>query len=79
MNNAIRGLLWRYAVIKSIFRKIFGYCRCCRQWFVYPKKRRTNTAYVEDDLNYCYLCKGCYILEEEYWAERWKDYYDDIL
>ena len=66
-------------MIKKIIEKIFGKCGRCESWFVYPKKRRTNTAYENDALNFTVECKMCYEHTEAYWEEMWKDYYNKLL
>lgn len=63
----------------KMIKKIFGYCESCNKWFVYPKKRRMNTMYAEDRLNYTTCCLECFTDVEEYWAERWRDYYNDRM
>lgn len=39
------------------------------------KRRRQNTAYCDDELNWVFFCDKCQEMNEEYWAERWSDYY----
>jgi len=58
----------------SIFQKIFGYCGMCGQWFVYPKRRRQNTAYIDDEYNYITVCSECFERVEAYWEECWREY-----
>jgi len=64
--------------ILELVRRVFGYCGCCQQYFTYPKRRRMNTAYVNEESNYCCLCLDCYEEGEKYWEERWEDYYRSI-
>jgi len=59
-----------------MFKKILGFCNYCNLWFVYPKTRRTNTAYVEENSNYVYCCRLCYIEICDYYEERWEEYYN---
>ena len=54
-----------------------GYCEMCGRWFVYPKTRRMNTAYVEGELNFCRVCEPCFIDIEQHWAEMWEEYRRD--
>ena len=64
--------------IKKIFLFIFGYCKCgC--FFVYPRRRRLNTAYVNDEQNYIISCLSCYRETIEYYKERWHDYYSSLM
>ena len=34
-----------------------------------------NTAYVEEESNYETCCLECHEDHEEYWRERWSEYY----
>jgi hypothetical protein len=62
-------------MIKWIER-LFGRCGMCRRWFVYPKKRRMSTMYLDmngnldEESNHCVACKNCYEEIEE-WADYW--------
>lgn len=58
--------------MKKFFKLIFGYCGYCEKWFVWPKRRRTNTAYMDDDLNFETSCKSCYDEHGEYWQDQAK-------
>ncbi len=55
-----------------------GYCPI-HGWFLYPKKYRMNTAYVDDKMNYAIGCKYCQKDSYEYYAELWADYYGSRL
>ena len=35
------------------------------------KRRRQNTAYTDDELNFVYLCDKCFELNEAYWEKMW--------
>ena len=71
----------------KIIKKILGYCpgyglgQCqqCRKWFKYPKRRRQNTAYVDDEKNYVICCDKGFEEIEAYWAERWAEYYSSCF
>jgi len=39
------------------------------------KKRRQNTAYVDDKMNWIFLCNECAEINDEQWQERWDEYY----
>ncbi len=41
--------------------------------------RRMNTAYTNDYDNSMTSCDACYEEQEEYWKERWEDYYRGLL
>lgn len=60
--------------MSKIFKKIFGYCDHCGRWFVYPKRRRMNTAYHDEESNYCCECENCFEETQAYWQERWDEY-----
>lgn len=63
----------------GILRYLFGYCEDCRHWFVYPRTRRRNTQYHNDEDNYVRNCKVCFDRQEEYWADMWAEYYGGLL
>ena len=65
--------------ILSFFKKKFGYCEMCHQWFVYPKRRRMNTSYKDEESNYVCVCKTCFGEIEQYWEERWQEYWSERL
>lgn len=48
-------------------------CVCCGGTAAY--KRRQNTAYLDEESNYCVLCEGCQVEADAYWQERWDEYY----
>ena len=39
------------------------------------KRRRRNTAYEKDEMNFTFQCQRCFDSEAEYWKERWDEYY----
>ena len=43
------------------------------------QKRRQNTAYHDDASNWSVLCPDCQAEANEYWAERWAEYYSGCL
>ena len=58
----------------KIIHEIFGYCGMCNRWFVYPKRRRMNTMYENEESNYCNVCEVCFEEIEDYWKELWDEY-----
>lgn len=38
-----------------------------------------NTAYVDQELNWSYLCPFCIKQSDKYWKEMWDMYYSQIL
>lgn len=41
-------------------------------------RRRQDTAYADEELNYATLCAEHHAENDEYWAERWDEYWSDI-
>lgn len=61
--------------INFIINKIFGEkCEHCGKRDKSVKNRRMNTAYCDDELNFCKECIGCFEETEKMWAEQWEDY-----
>lgn len=54
-------------------------CPQCKQPHKTIGRRRMNTAYRNDNSNFIICCRQCFDEVEEYWAERWADYYSGIL
>lgn len=54
-------------------------CPSCGKYLRFPKIRLQNTAYEREWSNYDLSCIDCYQEYEEYWAERWNDYYSSCL
>lgn len=47
-----------------------GECGCkTARW------RRQNTQYIDRRANWVFMCDDCYAANEDFWAERWRDYY----
>ena len=53
----------------------YGY-RC---WGFGAIRRRQNTAYVKDEMNYVTCCGECFQGIQEYWQERWDEYWSSVL
>lgn len=64
----------RYRKLFLILVKPFGYCACCGEYLVYPKRRRMNTAYERDESNYCFECDDCFKETQAYWRDIWEEY-----
>lgn len=60
----------------AVFGKmIFGYCGL-HGWFKYPYTFRSNTNYVDDELNFE---KGCHLCQDEsndYWNGMWESIFE---
>jgi hypothetical protein len=55
---------------------LFGPCQACGQ----PGKLyRQNTQYVNEEQNWVCLCSEHEEENDEYWAERWAEYYAGCL
>lgn len=51
-------------------------CCCDYPGCTFPgNKRRQNTAYVNDELNWNTLCPVHQEEADQYWEERWAEYY----
>ena len=50
-----------------------GYC------FNTGKKQRQNTHYADDKENWVFVCDDCLEYINDYWKERWEDYYGNAL
>jgi hypothetical protein len=57
------------------------WCEYCQECHDESKiqRRRLNTAYYEDELNYMTSCEEVYKEAIEYYRELWSDYYSRIL
>ena len=54
-------------------------CQGCKKTYPNVEKRRQLTAYVNDKLNFAVLCDECQKEANEYWQERWDEYYSGCL
>jgi predicted nucleic acid binding AN1-type Zn finger protein len=63
--------------LNKIFLRIIGWCPYCRTIFHYPKRRRMNTQYAKEESNWVTCCKPQFDEIQEYWKERWADYWSD--
>ena len=43
------------------------------------RNRRQNTAYADNKLNWVFLCDECAAENDEYWKERWDEYYSSCM
>jgi hypothetical protein len=60
-------------------------CECCGTRFSVTRDHR-GTAYAydgdvddADNPNMATLCQACWVVEREYWAEMWREYYGGRL
>lgn len=54
-------------------------CGVCQEFKVLVKKRRLCTQYAEEESNFMTSCKDCFNEQNEYYKERWQDYYAGAL
>lgn len=54
-------------------------CPCCEQEKPDIRKRRKNTAYVNEESNWLVSCDECFQDTVAYYAELWADYYADCM
>jgi hypothetical protein len=71
----VRCLIISYHNLVRLIKNPLGYCGCCQRYFVYPKRFHRNTAYVNAESNYGYLCKDCQEEENAYYQDLWDDYW----
>ena len=67
------------SLINNISRLVFKViiCQHCKKEGA--EKRRQNTAYVDDKLNFATLCDDCQEEANKYWAEQWAEYYKGCM
>jgi hypothetical protein len=65
---------WHLDRIHAWLERMLGYCDKCDRFFVYPKTRRQNTAYVQEELNFIHCCADCFEDVEEQWADLWANH-----
>jgi hypothetical protein len=63
----------------KLVKSILGHCNCCGRYFMYPERRRLNTAYVNEESNWLTSCQECYDEACDHYAELWNDYYGGLL
>jgi C4-type Zn-finger protein len=54
------------------------HCPLCGRYRDDVAKRRLNTAYHKDALNWTISCEDCFHDAWEYYQEQWETYYDMI-
>jgi predicted oxidoreductase len=56
-----------------------GICPCCLQVVATIETRRMNTRYEDENSNWITSCLECFLESEDYWKERWDEYYSGCL
>lgn len=65
---------------RKLHEKLFGFCPVCGRWFRFDiKRRRQNTQYEDEDLNFVTTCEDCFEEIQSYWDELWDWYYSTRL
>jgi len=54
-------------------------CQACGKNDPSVKRRRQITAYADDKLNFSVLCSQCQKEANDYWKDRWDEYYSAIM
>lgn len=54
-------------------------CPICGSLSDSVARRHRNTAYVDEESNYLTACRECQDRDDEYFAERWAEYYSGRL
>ena len=54
-------------------------CHGCEKQGDDVKRRRQKTQYVDEESNFSTLCDECQKEADEYWSERWAEYYVGCL
>jgi len=64
-------------------RKLIKVLPICRGFegpcFNKGKLRRQGSAYVNDKLNWAFLCDDCQKLSHKYWDGMWNEYYSQVM
>lgn len=68
---------YKYKSLERLFPRF--YCQGCHSFRITIENRRMNTCYDTPELNYVYCCLGCFDEIEEYWKERWDEYYSGLI
>lgn len=68
----------RYDILRGVEPKK-SLCGYCQKMMPEVEKRRLCTAYANEEFNWMESCLDCYIEQNEYYKERWDDYYAGAL
>lgn len=56
-------------------RDVSEVCQGCDKTGPEVMRRRQNTQYADESCNFAVLCHDCQKDADEYWNERWAEYY----
>jgi len=54
-------------------------CEFCGDELPDVERRRRNTAYADDEMNFITTCLKCFETDCEYWKYRWDEYYGNMM
>jgi len=54
-------------------------CPHCERESDTVERRRQNTSYVDDELNYITCCLECFEEVQEYWTEMWHMHWSEVV
>lgn len=54
-------------------------CERCLVQSSKVERYHQNTAYINEESNWITLCPPCRKENDEYWTERWDEYYGSLL
>ncbi len=74
-----RAVIWRTLDVDPASEVIQDAAKCDRCGESPAKRQRQNTAYHVDSMNWATLCPKCQTEADEYWRERWDEYYSNCL
>lgn len=68
--------------VHKIPEKVFlavSVCPVCLRHSITVGKRRTRTDYTNEESNFEVSCIDCFEEHDQYWIERWDEYYRSVL
>lgn len=56
------------------------WCPWCQRYHnQLPQRRRMNTQFGDEEMNWLDSCEPFFLEQEDYWAERWAEYWSSVL
>lgn len=71
--NVTNNIPNSFQTANAVVVGLCDYCGCKG-----AARRRQNTAYVNDERNWAILCPLCQDANDDYWRERWDEYYASV-
>jgi hypothetical protein len=81
-SRAMRLRWWVSDRVRSIPLPVLlwlNICPCCLRHSITVGRRSTRTAYYDESMNWETSCIDCYEEHDDYWLERWQEYYAGCL